>query len=120
MDKHFSKPSVYSISSSSECINECVEVGRHFCLNQNRQFGSCCMSKDGCNGQLCSYLAPNNSISLPWFTCPHTPNYCGIEDQLVAKDWAQRITPTGYYADYLKNGASCRYEITFPEVGIHF
>ena len=33
----------------------------------------------------------------------------------VGEKTPKRITPTGFYADFLRDGASCRYSIEFPD-----
>jgi len=64
---------------------------------------------------MCSFEAPTGSMSLKWFVCPHTPEFCGTQELFIGDTWKGKIMPRGYYADYLKDGAACRYEIKFPK-----
>lgn len=112
------RPPQYQISSSAECINECVEMGKHFCLSAQRNTGVCCTRKDQCltefQENVCSYEAPKTSASLKWFVCPHTPAICGPMELFTGSNKPASISPTPFAKDFLKGGAACRYEIVFP------
>ena len=109
---------VVKMSDSARCINECVLVGKHFCPGKKRLFGYCSPDKKqfkkNDNEEKCSYEAPQGSGSLKWFSCPHTPAYCGREDVLEATLKTQKKGPKGFFSEFLKDGAACRYEIGFP------
>ena len=112
------KGAVVKMTDSAQCINECVLVGKHFCSSKKRLYGYCCPDKGQCakndNEEKCSYEAPQGSSSLKWFACPHTPAYCGRDDVLEAGLKAQKRGPKGFFSNFLKEGASCRFEIVFP------
>lgn len=83
------------MTSNGQCMNDCVLKGNYFCPDESRGTGTCCTDKGNCgqDSPFCSYKAPSTSNSLKWFSCPHTPDYCGESDRVVGRIIPKKIRP---------------------------
>jgi len=102
---------------NSKCINKCLERGGTFCNMPRTEYGVCCKNVKSCrkyDANFCSYDAPKTSKTLQYWTCPHTPVYCGEKEMRVAATYLKTIQPQQDYENWFKNGESCKFKITFP------
>ena len=102
---------------NSKCITKCLQRGGLFCNMPRTQYGVCCPDLKSCGkykSNFCSSDAPKNSQTLNYWSCPHTPRYCGKVLQVAGTKMAT-IKPKGAYQNWFRQGESCKFKIVFPK-----
>ena len=83
-----------------KCIDNCVSRGGSFCNMPRTKYGVCCKDAESCKkykSTFCSFDAPADSETLKFWSCPHTPRYCGQKVRRVADQELRVIEPLGRY-----------------------
>ena len=113
-----------NMSLSRKC-KECIDESKVICQNANGSTGVCCESFEECKKRevdVCSYNAPQESIWLQYWSCPHALDVCGVENTFVPKSdgTAARVRPGGSYQRSINEFSMCRYRVLFPQVAGEF
>lgn len=107
---------VMSTSSSRACNTSCISKNLIFCPNVDQDFGACCDTPDCPKELYCSNNAPIDATGLKLFLCPHEPEICGIQNEVVAPFNGRKMMKTAKNTreNQYSLGALCRYVVMFP------
>ena len=111
---------LYTTDKSKVC-KQCIDDNNVMCLNNDHDQGTCCTTKDACSEiDVCSYMVPQDSFGLKYWSCPNQLQVCGSAPYLIASKSVitQEITQLTQ-RDFL-NGAMCHYRIVFPQGSSEF
>ena len=119
------KKSIIS-GDSGFCANECIKKGRIWCPEPKSAWGRCYKNQNLVTVRnICSSQAPQKSMSLKLWACPHTPLNCGREETIIGnfkgtkrliKFYSQGSTKQ---TKFLIDNAMCRYKVLFPAEASH-
>ena len=107
---------IYSATQSSSC-KKCIDDNNFFCQNATGSAGKCCQSSEVCDEiDVCSYHAPQESVGLKYWACPHSLLVCGVENLFMPSDdgAASSIRPRSGYKSEFTQSSMCRYRLIFP------
>ena len=110
---------LFRTTSSSVCRRDCIDAGHYFCPSRyDGYYGTCCAIGDDCpeNDNICSTDAPEESIGLVYWSCPHSLNTCGMSTKTTSPDGYENIVS----AENFSNGELCRYKFEFPQLAAEY
>ena len=109
----------YPMTSSTWCIEGCVDNQHNFCSSEEGNSGTCCAVDDAeCpRPTICSNDVSSNSLDLKYFACPHNNAICGGRStQTALKSVSELYFPWVSESDEdLLEGILCRFKLQFPE-----
>lgn len=108
------------MSTSEECINDCIGQGFNFCPVTNKTVGYCCKSEVDCPREtVCSYDSISTLQRIKVWTCPQE-SFCNGGIFTVLDFFGSSSLMSTYFSSARKDNLvrynSCNYEIAPPPV----